>query len=110
MLLHPAHLERDVDPEKLENLTQMANGYVHENGDETDCKDHWTGARTGSPRPHLSTIQNGTTNGSDVTEFLLSKVLTPEKVKPPAELVAMLCGLGKLGEWLFVARPLLYGM
>lgn len=46
---------------------------------------------------------------NDVTDFLMSKVLTPEKLRKPEDTVSILNGLGKLGEILYILRPLIYG-
>lgn len=46
---------------------------------------------------------------NDVTEYLMSKVLTPEKLRKPEDTVSVLSRLGKLGEVLYILRPLIYG-
>ncbi|KAG0291140.1 Peroxisomal membrane protein pex16 [Dissophora globulifera] len=103
MLMHPVHLERDVDPATLADLAE-AQLSVQES--------HWTGARTGNTRLQLSAVQKSTSGksgkGSDVTDFLLSKVLTPDVVRKPRDLLGMLNGIGALGERLFILRPLIY--
>ncbi|KAF9911253.1 Peroxisomal membrane protein pex16 [Lobosporangium transversale] len=101
MLMHPVHTERDVDPSTLADLAETQ-ASVNES--------HWIGARTGSTRLQLSAVQkNGKSGkGSDVTEFLLSKVLTPDVVRRPRDLVGMMNGVGAVGEYLFILRPLIY--
>ncbi|KAI8598921.1 peroxisome membrane protein [Dissophora ornata] len=103
MLMHPVHTERDVDPARLADLAE-AQISVKES--------HWTGARTGSTRLQLSAVQKSAGGKSgksaDVTEFLLSKVLTPDVVRKPRDLVSMLNGLGAIGEYMFILRPLIY--
>ncbi|KAI1320676.1 Peroxisomal membrane protein pex16 [Mortierella claussenii] len=104
MLMHPVHTERDVDPSTLADLAEA----------ELSVKEsHWTGVRTGSTRLQLSAVQKSTSSGktgksADVTEFLLSKVLTPDVVRKPRDLVGMLNGLGAIGEYMFILRPLIY--
>ncbi|KAF9275627.1 Peroxisomal membrane protein pex16 [Mortierella alpina] len=105
MIMHPIHTERDVDPSTLADLAEA----------ELSVKEsHWTGARTGNTRLQLSAVQklsNGKSSGrstSDVTDFLLSKVLTPDVVRKPKDLVGRLNGLGAAGEYLFILRPLIY--
>ncbi|KAG0196812.1 Peroxisomal membrane protein pex16 [Mortierella sp. GBA30] len=107
MILHPIHTERDVDPSTLADLAEV----------ELSVKEsHWTGVRTGNTRLQLSAVQKlstsnsgkGTRSTSDVTEFLLSKVLTPDVVRKPKDLVGKLSGLGAVGEYLFILRPLIY--
>ncbi|KAG0354419.1 Peroxisomal membrane protein pex16, partial [Gamsiella multidivaricata] len=102
MLMHPVHVERDVDPAQLADLTEAQLALK---------ESHWTGARTGSTRLQLSAVQKSSTGKAgktDVTEFLLSKVLTPDVVRRPRDLVGMLNGLGAVGEYLFILRPLIY--
>ncbi|KAG0240279.1 Peroxisomal membrane protein pex16 [Mortierella sp. GBA43] len=101
MIMYPVHTERDVDPSTLADLTE-ANLSVKES--------HWVGTRTGSTRLQLSAVQkaNGKSKNSDVTEFLLSKVLTADVVRKPRDLVGMLRGIGAIGEYLFILRPLIY--
>ncbi|KAG0258836.1 Peroxisomal membrane protein pex16 [Mortierella polycephala] len=103
MIMYPVHTERDVDPSTLADLAEA----------ESSVKDsHWTGTRTGTTRLQLSAVQKSGKSGksSDVTEFLLSKVLTPDLVRKPRDLVGTLNGLGAIGEYLFVLRPLIYVM
>ncbi|KAG0027468.1 Peroxisomal membrane protein pex16 [Podila clonocystis] len=99
MIVYPVHTERDVDPATLADLAEA----------ELSVKEsHWTGTRTGNTRLQLSAVQKSGKKGSDVTEFLLSKVLTPDIVRKPRDLVGMLNGLGAVGEYLFILRPLIY--
>ncbi|KAF9208459.1 Peroxisomal membrane protein pex16 [Haplosporangium sp. Z 27] len=99
MLMHPVHTERDVDPSKLADLAE-AQLSVQES--------HWTGARTGSARLQLSAVQKSKSGKNDVNDFLLSKVLTPDVVRKPRNLVSELTGLGTVGETLFILRPVIY--
>ncbi|KAF8951477.1 Peroxisomal membrane protein pex16 [Podila verticillata] len=99
MIVYPVHTERDVDPSTLADLAEA----------ELSVKEsHWTGARTGNTRLQLSAVQKSGKKGSDVTDFLLSKVLTPDSVRKPRDLVGLLSGLGSVGEYLFILRPLIY--
>ncbi|KAF9922780.1 Peroxisomal membrane protein pex16 [Linnemannia zychae] len=100
MIMHPIHTERDVDPSTLADLAEA---------EQAVKESHWTGSRTGSTRLQLSAVQkNGKAGKTDVTEFLLSKVLTPDVVRKPRDLVGRLSGLGAIGEYMFVLRPLIY--
>ncbi|KAF9143222.1 Peroxisomal membrane protein pex16 [Linnemannia schmuckeri] len=104
MIMHPIHTERDVDPSTLADLAEAQ---------QSVKESHWTGTRTGSTRLQLSAVQKNNSSGkaggkSDVTEFLLSKVLTPDVVRKPRDLVGILSGLGAIGEYMFVLRPLIY--
>jgi hypothetical protein len=118
MLLNPNHLQRDVDPASL----STPDGFQP----QSDEAKTWKGKKTGLVHPQMdATIQlNGNvkpeTNGftpaeaqrkyEDVTEYLMSKVLTPEKLRKPEDTVSILNRLGKLGEVLYILRPLIYGM
>jgi peroxin-16 len=114
MLLSPNHLQRDVDPATL----GQQNSYAPQ---QPEAKT-WIGKKTGLRHPLMqATIElNGAAkqaaNGftldqkyNDVTDFLMSKVLTPEKLRKPEDTVSILNGLGKLGEILYILRPLIYG-
>jgi peroxin-16 len=114
MLLNPNHLQRDVDPAMLGHQSSSAPQPV-------EAKT-WIGKKTGLRHPFMqATIDlNGAAkqaaNGftidqkyNDVTEYLMSKVLTPEKLRKPEDTVSVLNGLGKLGEMLYILRPLIYG-
>ncbi|KAH8548978.1 peroxisome membrane protein [Umbelopsis sp. PMI_123] len=113
MLLNPNHLQRDVDPAMLGHQSSSAPQPV-------EAKT-WIGKKTGLRHPFMqATIDlNGAAkqaaNGftidqkyNDVTEYLMSKVLTPEKLRKPEDTVSVLNGLGKLGEILYILRPLIY--
>ncbi|KAF9996040.1 Peroxisomal membrane protein pex16 [Modicella reniformis] len=102
MLMHPVHTERDVDPSTLADIAEA----------QLAAKEsHWIGSRTGNARLQLSAIQKNdgkSTKGSTATDFVLSKVLTPDVVRKPCDLVSMLHGIGLVGEYLFILRPLIY--
>ncbi|KAG0360811.1 Peroxisomal membrane protein pex16 [Mortierella sp. AD032] len=101
MIMHPIHTERDVDPSTLADLAEA---------EQAVKESHWTGTRTGSTRLQLSAVQKNGKAGktTDVTEFLLSKVLTPDVVRKPRDLVGKLSGFGAIGEYMFILRPLIY--
>ncbi|KAG0249463.1 Peroxisomal membrane protein pex16 [Linnemannia exigua] len=81
MIMHPIHTERDVDPSTLADLAEA---------EQAVKESHWTGTRTGS------------------TRLQLSAVLTPDVVRKPRDLVGKLSGLGAIGEYMFILRPLIY--
>lgn len=106
MTLYPTHLQRDVDP-----ATLVSNGL----NSTSNKNDGWVGQRTGVTVPSLSSsidLNNGLGNKNahtDVTEYLLSKVLTPEKLRKPEQMVQIQKNISKLGELLYILRPLAYG-
>lgn len=107
MTLYPTHLQRDVDP-----ATLVSTGL---NSNTPSKDDGWVGQRTGVTVPSLSSsidLNNGLRNKNahtDVTEYLLSKVLTPEKLRKPEQMVQIQKNISKLGELLYILRPLVYG-
>ncbi|KAG2199389.1 hypothetical protein INT47_001571 [Mucor saturninus] len=106
MLLSPSHLQRDVDPSTL-----VSTGLELGGGDERG--EGWVGKRTGVLVPSLaSSVQingvNTKTAHADVTDFLLSKVLTPEKLRKPDQMVQVQKNISKFGELLYMTRPLVY--
>lgn len=110
MTLYPTHLQRDVDPASLASSGHNITRNVSDNNDEG-----WVGKRTGVSVPSLSSsidLNNGLKNKNahtDVTEYLLSKVLTPEKLRKPEQMVQVQKNISKLGEILYILRPLAYG-
>lgn len=105
MILYPTHLERNVDPATLVSSVNTT----------TTAEEGWTGKRTGVSVPSLSSsidLNNGLKNKnakSDVTDYLLSKVLTPEKLRKPEQMLQVQKNISKLGEILYIIRPLAYG-
>lgn len=57
--------------------------------------------RTGFNLPNLPT---------NISHYLLSKVLTPDDLKPPPALLPLLHGSAYLGEILYILRPIIYAM
>jgi peroxin-16 len=110
MTLQPTHLRRDVDPSRLDtNSTKGRHVAIYHRD--------WTGQRSGNKIPLMATtIHLDNNNGvkaayPDVTDYLLSKVLTPEKVRRPEQMVQIQShALAKMGEVLYIARPLIYGI
>ncbi|GAA5796177.1 hypothetical protein HPULCUR_001546 [Helicostylum pulchrum] len=105
MILYPTHLQRDVDPSTL----------VSTGPKPTTMKEEgWVGKRTGVTVPSLSSsidLNNGLRHKNahnDVTDYLLSKVLTPEKLRKPEQMVQVQKNISKIGELLYIFRPLVY--
>lgn len=108
MTLYPTHLQRDVDPATL--VPPPISSSIKFEGEEG-----WTGKRTGVTVPSLSSsidLNNRLKNKNahtDVTDYLLSKVLTPEKLRKPEQMVQVQKNISKIGEILYIIRPLAYG-
>lgn len=62
---------------------------------------NWTMPRTGLTLPTLP-------DSSDISNYLLSKVMTADDVKPPKALLHRVSGMGELAEILYIVRPVIY--
>lgn len=49
-------------------------------------------------------------DSSDISSYLLSKVLTADDIKPPKALLHRVSGKGELAEVLYILRPVVYAM
>ena len=101
-LLSPPLPEREVDPSSLEESTSAYDGTLtppsERSGDE-----HWTMPRTGLALPSLP-------QSSDISSYLLSKVMTADDIKPPKALLHRVSGKGELAEMLYIIRPVVYAL
>lgn len=116
-LLSPPLPEREVDPSKLEdsNKENAKDPFdLSQDGAESprpaselsttssnDAK--WTMPRTGLSLPSLP-------DASDISNYLLSKVLTADDIKPPKTLLHRVSGKGEIAEMLYIIRPVIYAM
>ncbi|KAF2840382.1 peroxisomal membrane protein pex16 [Patellaria atrata CBS 101060] len=101
-LLSPPLPEREIDPSSLEESSSSMDGMdtpPNERFDET----HWTMPRTGLSLPTLP-------DSSDISNYLLSKVLTADDIKPPKALLHRVTGKGELAECLYILRPVIYAL
>ncbi|KAI9013788.1 peroxisome membrane protein [Phycomyces nitens] len=100
MSLSPNHLQRNVDPATLAPTTAPTQPTT------------WTAKRTGKQIPGISAAvfadEKSQKKNADVIDYLMSKVLTPEKLRKPQDMVHKLSPLGRLGEVLAILRPLIY--
>ncbi|KAK5668033.1 hypothetical protein QVD99_005076 [Batrachochytrium dendrobatidis] len=93
MLLHSQMPDREYDASKLLPADEVEGSY-------------WTGKRTGSEHIPISYISGK--NGSDkAMQFLQSRAMS-DLSSSHTQLVPKLTGLRKLGELIFIIRPLLY--
>lgn len=94
-LLTPPLPEREIDPASLDECSE-----------------------TESPPPEPATWKmprtglelSGLPNSGRISQYLLSKVLTAEDVKPPAQLLHRIRGSGYLAEVLYILRPVVYAI
>jgi peroxin-16 len=111
-LLSPPLPEREADPSTIEESAQSSDGTVSPptersssgSGSGSGSDDaSWTMPRTGLSMPSLP-------DSSDITNYLLSKVLTADDIKPPKALLHRVSGKGELAEVLYILRPLIYAL
>jgi peroxin-16 len=108
-LLSPPLPEREVDPSALEEEAAAPEGQPAEEGaaegfsgsSSDDAK--WTMPRTGLTLPSLP-------DSSDISSYLLSKVMKADDIKPPKALLHRVSGKGELAEILYILRPLIYAL
>lgn len=107
-LLTPPLPEREVDPSMLEE--EENEGYISESGSSSESEDggrnepaYWKMPRTGLELPALPA-------SGKISQYLLSKVLTADDVKPPAQLLHRIRGSGYAAEVLYILRPVVYAV
>lgn len=99
-LLSPPLPEREADPSTIEeNQGDGLESPPSEKSDETQ----WTMPRTGLSLPTLP-------SSTDISTYLLSKVLTADDIKPPKALMHRVSGMGELAEVLYILRPVIYAV
>jgi peroxin-16 len=97
-LLTPPLPEREIDPASL-----VDDGCASETESPPPEPAAWKMPRTGMELPNLP-------NSGRISQYLLSKVLTAEDVKPPAQLLHRIRGSGYLAEVLYILRPVVYAV
>ncbi|BAE61103.1 peroxisomal membrane protein pex16 [Aspergillus flavus] len=101
-LVSPPLPERDVDPRSAEEEEGDWNG-MQTPLSERSSDLSWTMPRTGLSLPCLPDV-------NDVSDFLISKVLTADDIKPPKALLHRVTGQGQLAEILYILRPVAYAL
>lgn len=101
-LLSPPLPER-IDPSTLEEPQQPSSESLESPPSETSEETKWTMPRTGLSLPQLP-------DSSDISSYLLSKVLTADDIKPPKQLLHPVTGKGEVAEWLYILRPVIYSV
>jgi peroxin-16 len=103
-LVSPPLPEREVDPRSLEPGSDHSDWNGMDQPESEGSSDmSWTMPRTGLSLPSLP-------DASDVSNYLISKVLTPDDVKPPVALLHRVTGQGQLAEILYILRPVIYAL
>ncbi|CDM35612.1 hypothetical protein DTO013E5_6499 [Penicillium roqueforti] len=103
-LVSPPLPEREIDPRTTEE-EEPQSGW---NGMDTPVSERssdlsWTMPRTGLSLPSLPDV-------NDVSNYLISKVLTADDIKPPKALLHRATGQGQLAEVLYILRPVVYAL
>lgn len=103
-LVSPPLPEREEDPRAAEADQDTGDW----NGMDTPPSEgsselSWTMPRTGLSLPSLP-------DASDISNYLISKVLTADDVKPPKALLHRVTGQGQLAEILYILRPVVYAL
>lgn len=99
-LLSPPLPQRDADPSTIEESQEAGpDSPPSERSEDAE----WTMPRTGLTLPTLP-------SSSDISTYLLSKVLTADDIKPPKALLHRVSGKGELAEVLYILRPVIYAV
>ncbi|KAL4796189.1 peroxisome membrane protein [Aspergillus venezuelensis] len=101
-LVSPPLPEREIDPRSLDEEGSDWNG-MESPVSERSSDINWTMPRTGLSLPSLPDV-NGVSN------YLISKVLTADDIKPPKALLHRVTGQGQLAEVLYILRPVVYAL
>ncbi|KAL5046962.1 hypothetical protein BDW71DRAFT_48415 [Aspergillus fruticulosus] len=101
-LVSPPLPEREIDPRSSEEDDGDWNG-MESAVSERPLDLNWTMPRTGLSLPSLSDV-------NDVSNYLISKVLTADDIKPPKALLHRVTGQGQLAEVLHILRPVVYAL
>jgi peroxin-16 len=103
-LVSPPLPEREVDPRSPEEEDSSDwNGMQTPVSERSSTDLSWTMPRTGLSLPSLP-------DANDVSNYLISKVLTADDIKPPKALLHRVTGQGQLAEVLHILRPVVYAL
>lgn len=103
-LVSPPLPEREADPRTLEEENDSGGWDGMETPPSENSSDlSWTMPRTGLSLPSLP-------DSNDISNYLISKVLTADDVKPAKSLLHRVTGQGQLAEIMYILRPLIYAL
>jgi len=102
-LVTPALPERDIIPEEVavEEEAEFEDEGFHE--EKVKEVKEFKMKRTGRNLPVLP-------NAGDISNYLLSKVLTADDIKTPSALLNKVNGTAQFAEWLHILQPVLYAL
>lgn len=89
--------------EKSEEQEEEGEIVMEAYGKTTEKKGEWIMPRTGLTMPTLP-------RPSDISNFLLSKVLTADDIKPATNLLSTIHGYAQAAEIMHIARPVVYAL
>ena len=101
-LVSPALPGREPDPAAADESPVVVEGMATPPSERADAE-AWTMPRTGLSMPSLP-------DAADISNYLLSKVLTADDIKPPKALLHRARGKGELAEVLHILRPVAYAL
>ncbi|EAW07977.1 peroxisomal membrane protein PEX16 [Aspergillus clavatus NRRL 1] len=101
-LVSPPLPEREIDPRTADEEESDWNG-METPVSERSTDLSWTMPRTGLSLPSLPEV-------NDISNYLISKVLTADDIKPPKALLHRVSGQGQFAEVLYILRPVIYAL
>ncbi|KAK2755669.1 Peroxisomal membrane protein pex16 [Arachnomyces sp. PD_36] len=103
-LVSPPLPERETDPRTAEQDNDDSDWNGMESTPSEGPSDlSWTMPRTGFSLPSLPDV-------NDVSNYLITKVLTADDIKPPKTLLHRVTGQGQLAEVMYILRPVIYAL
>ncbi|KAI5303551.1 hypothetical protein KEM56_007434 [Ascosphaera pollenicola] len=103
-VLSPPLPEREIDPRAAEPEKETNEWNMLETPEVPPPQEvKWTMPRTGQTLPSLPQV-------NDVSNYLISKVLTADDIKMPRNLLHRVTGQGQFAEVLHILRPLVYAL
>ncbi|KAJ4348659.1 uncharacterized protein N0V89_010037 [Didymosphaeria variabile] len=102
-LVSPPLPQRELDPSSLEESSASTNGMDTPPTEQEAEAENWTMPRTGLSMPKIP-------DASEISSYLLSKVLTADDIKPPKALLHRVSGKGEVAEVLYILRPVVYAL
>ncbi|PWY79767.1 peroxin [Aspergillus eucalypticola CBS 122712] len=102
-LVSPPLPEREIDPRSLEEEDNSDWNGMQTPVSEKSSDLCWTMPRTGLSLPSLPNVD-------DLSNYLISKVLTADDIKPPKTLLHRVTGQGQFAEILYILRPVVYAL
>ncbi|RMJ25422.1 peroxisomal membrane protein PEX16 [Aspergillus sp. HF37] len=102
-LASPPLPERAADPRATGDAEENDMDHKQAGASEGSSDSAWSMPRTGLSLPNLP-------DANDVSDYLISKVLTADDIKPPKALLHRVTGQGQLAEVLYILRPIVYAL